>query len=76
MKFDIWEKNLHWNVTPYIAPKVCRSRNVSYRVAFLFVVYLFGFLFYPEGGGSTFPLNVKQIQPDYTALYPREYYSS
>jgi hypothetical protein len=37
---------------------------------------LLGLFFDPEDGGEMFLRNVGRLSTDYTALYPRRYYSS
>jgi hypothetical protein len=36
--------------------------------------YLFGLLFDPEDGGSTFLQNTNELLPDFTVSYPRTQY--
>jgi hypothetical protein len=57
---------------------MCQIKDLS--VTWVLSGFLHGIFFYPEDGGDMFLRNVgwlsMELSTEYTALYPRSYYSS
>jgi hypothetical protein len=67
---NIWLQNFMIHCLPLV-----HSSPVSFLYACT-LVFPFGFLFYPEDGGSNFFQNVSTSLPGYTATHPRRRQSS